>query len=190
MSNFESDIKKCCEVLSKGGSILYPTDTIWGIGCDATNAEAIEKVYAIKQRPKNKSFIVLLAEAKDILTYVANPHPDIISIVENFDRPTTVIYNNAVDLPDSLVHETGTIAIRVTTDTFCKALIKRFGKPIVSTSANISSESSPASFHDINNVIKEEVDYVVGYRQDDTSEATASQIIRINDDDTIQVIRS
>src|ERR1700744_1017266 len=104
MVDFENDIKNCIQVLENGGTILYPTDTVWGLGCDALNEAAIEKVFALKQRPKEKSLIVLLAEAKDILQYVAAPHPDIISILENFERPTTVIYEGALGFPDNAVH--------------------------------------------------------------------------------------
>src|SRR3954470_14581143 len=112
--------------LQSGGAVLYPTDTVWGIGCDAMNEDAAERVFTIKNRPKEKSMIVLLADARDILQYVAAPPPDIISIVEGFDKPTTVIYQNALGFPDNVVNKDGSIAIRVTTDPFCKALIKRY----------------------------------------------------------------
>lgn len=191
MNSIELDIKKASETLLNGGTILYPTDTIWGLGCDATNEKAIEQVYNIKKRPLNKSFIVLLAEAKDILRYVATPHPDIIDIVDNFERPTTVIYNNAIDLPEALVHESGTIAIRVTKDSFCKSLIKRLKRPLVSTSANTSGTPSPNTFNDIENDILEAVDYVVAHRQNDTTIAPPSQIIKIDEHDgSIQIIRA
>ncbi len=116
-----TDINKALEVLTKGGLLLYPTDTIWGIGCDATDASAVKRIYTLKQRDDAKSLIVLLAEAKDIFKYVANPHPDIVSIVQHFDRPTTVIYEQAIGLPDNLVNQDGSIAIRVTKDPFVKA---------------------------------------------------------------------
>ncbi|MEZ5018270.1 MAG: L-threonylcarbamoyladenylate synthase [Flavipsychrobacter sp.] len=191
MNSVENDVKNCFDTLLNGGTILYPTDTIWGIGCDATNEKAIEKVYNLKKRPQNKSFIVLLAEAKDILKYIATPHPDIIDIVENFKQPTTVIYNNAIDLPEALVHESGTIAIRVTTDPFCKALIKRLKKPIVSTSANISGAPSPQIFKDVASEIINGVDYVVKHRQDDDNAAPPSQIIQIDEHDgSIKIIRA
>src|ERR1700747_1056983 len=138
MVDFENDIKKCIEVLQDGGVILYPTDTVWGLGCDALNEEAVEKVFAVKQRPKEKSMIVLLADARDVLQYVAAPPPDIVAIAESFKTPTTVIYHKAPGFPDNVVNKDGSIAIRVTTDPFCVALIKRFRKPIISTSANFS----------------------------------------------------
>lgn len=191
MNSFETDIKACIKTINEGGCILYPTDTIWGLGCDATNEEAIKKIYELKKRPANKSFIVLLAEAKDVLQYVATPHPDIINILENFTTPTTVIYNNAIDLPESLIHESGTIAIRITNDPFCKALIKRLKKPIVSTSANTSGMSSPRKFRDITIPIINGADYVVKHRQNDNTEILPSKIVQIDEHDgSIKIIRA
>ena len=189
MPDFEQDIKNCIDILEKGKTILYPTDTVWGLGCDALNETAIESIFKIKKRPKDKSLIVLLAEARDILQYVAAPHPDIISILEDFERPTTVIYDSALGFPDSLVHEDGSIAIRVTNDPFCKALIKRFRKPIVSTSANISGEPTPAIYSMVTEDIKANVDYIVKYRQDETEIRQPSRLIRMNDEGDIEVIR-
>ncbi|MCW3120801.1 MAG: threonylcarbamoyl-AMP synthase, partial [Flavipsychrobacter sp.] len=161
MVDIEEDIKNAVQALQNGGVILYPTDTVWGLGCDALNAEAVEKVFAVKQRPKEKSMIVLLAEARDVLQYVAAPHPDIIAIIESFETPTTVIYENGLGFPSNVVNRDGSIAIRVTTDPFCKALIKRFRKPIVSTSANISGQQTPAIYNMIAATITEGADYVV-----------------------------
>lgn len=189
MVDFESEIKKCVQILEQGGTILYPTDTVWGLGCDALNAEAVEKVFALKQRPKEKSLIVLLADARDILKYVAAPHPDIIDIVENFETPTTVIYDGALGFPDNVVHENGSLAIRVTTDPFCKALIKRYRKPIVSTSANVSGETTPSIYGMVSSAIINGVDHVVKHRQDDHVIAKPSRLIKINDDGSINVIR-
>jgi L-threonylcarbamoyladenylate synthase len=189
MADFEHDIKECIKALNSGGVILYPTDTIWGIGCDATNAQAIEKVYDVKNRPKNKSCIILLAENKDVLQYVAAPHPDIIALLDEFDTPTTVIYNGAVDLPDNLVAEDGSIGIRVTNDPFCKALIKRLGKPLVSTSANLSGEPSPETFGKVSAAIVKAVDYVVKYRQDDDVIRQPSRLVKIDDEANIIVLR-
>ncbi len=186
---FEEDIKRCVHVLEQGGVILYPTDTIWGLGCDALNNAAVDKVFSIKQRPDNKSLIVLLADAKDILQYVATPHPDIIDIVNSFDRPTTVVYDNALGFPDNIVHEDGSIGIRVTTDAFCKALIKRLGKPIVSTSANISGAPSAPFYAEVSDAIKNAADYTVQYRQDDRTPAQPSRIVKINDDGNLHIIR-
>lgn len=189
MQVFEDDIRNAINSLQNGGVILYPTDTIWGLGCDAMDEKAVEKVFAVKNRPKEKSLIILLAEARDVLQYIAAPHPDIIDIVSSFDRPTTVIYQHALGFPDNVVHEDGSIGIRVTTDPFCKSLIKRLGRPIVSTSANLSGEPSPQGFHTISHLIKENVDYVVKYRQDDTTVAQPSRIVTINDDGSLNIIR-
>lgn len=189
MTDFEEDIRSCINALNNGGVILYPTDTIWGLGCDALNEAAIEQIFTIKQRPKHKAMIVLLAEAKDILQYVAAPHPDIIDITESFDRPTTVIYNNALGFPENLLNEDGSIGIRVTTDPFCKALIKRLKKPLVSTSANISGRPSPQHFKEIDTDIIEAVDYTVKYRRDDTTPKLPSRIVRFTDNDEMEIIR-
>ena len=189
MVEYEEDIKQCVRELTQGGTILYPTDTIWGIGCDALNEEAIEKVFDLKNRPAKKSCIILLAEARDILKYVAAPPPDIIDIVEGFEQPTTVIYQQAVDLPEKAVAEDGSVAIRVVKEAFCKALIKRYGRPIISTSANVSGAASPTSFPDISSFIKARVDYVVHYRQHDLLAARPSRIIKINGDGSQEIIR-
>ena len=186
----EEDIRNCIKTLNNGGTILYPTDTIWGIGCDALDENAIENVFAIKHRPKEKSLIVLLADARDILQYVAAPHPDIIDIVESFDRPTTVIYESALGFPENAVHESGSIAIRVTGDPFCKALIKRFRKPLVSTSANLSGAPSPDNFSAVSNDIRQSVDYIVKHRQPDTSSRPPSRLVRINEDGSLEILRS
>jgi L-threonylcarbamoyladenylate synthase len=184
-----TEVNKTLEVLNDGGIILYPTDTIWGIGCDATNAAAIKKIYQLKQRDDAKSLIVLLAEAKDIFQYVANPHPDIIHIITAFERPTTVIYEQAIGLPGNLVNADGTIAIRITKDPFCKMLIKRLKSPLVSTSANISGMPSPASFLDVSEAVKSGVDYIVKHRMEEASNITPSQILRIKEDGSFDYIR-
>ncbi len=190
MVDFENDIKNCVSVLERGGTILYPTDTVWGIGCDALNERAIEQVFQVKQRPKEKSLIVLLADARDILQYVAAPHPDIIDIVEGFERPTTVIYEQALEFPDNAVHPDGSIAIRVVNDPFCKALIKRLKRPIVSTSANLSGQPTPGYFAAIDSAVREGVDYVVKYRQEDDVPKIPSRLIRLNDDGSEEILRS
>lgn len=189
MVDFENDIKNCVQMLENGGTILYPTDTVWGLGCDALNEQAVDKIFALKNRPKEKSLIILLAEPKDILKYIAAPPPDIIDIIENFDKPTTVIYSGALGFPGNVVSEDGSIAIRVAKDPFCKALIKRFRKPIVSTSANISGQPTAAIFNAIDKQIIDNVDYVVKYRQDDTEIKPPSRLIRIMDDGSFNVLR-
>ncbi|ANE53080.1 L-threonylcarbamoyladenylate synthase [Flavisolibacter tropicus] len=187
---FEDDIKRAIDVMQRGGVILYPTDTIWGLGCDATNEQAIKRIYEIKQRDDSKSLIVLMAEEKDVLQYVAAPDLAVFDFLEEQERPTTIVYEHAVGLPHNLVATDGSIGIRLTQDLFCRHLIKRFKKPIVSTSANISGEPSPQTFGDISPAIKEQVDYIVSWRQDDVAPALPSQIIKWNNDGTRIVIRS
>jgi L-threonylcarbamoyladenylate synthase len=189
MVDFEQDIKNCVNALQNGQTILYPTDTVWGLGADATNEAAVDAVFALKQRPREKSMIVLLADARDILRYVAAPPPDIIAMVEEFDRPTTVIYDNAIGIADNAVNSDGSIAIRVTTDPFCKALIKRFRKPIISTSANLSGQPTPALYHEIDPLVISGAGYTVLHRQDDQSRQPPSRIIRMADDGSFTVIR-
>lgn len=189
MVDFESDIKNCIKALEAGQTILYPTDTVWGIGCNALDEAAVDRVFALKQRPKEKSVIILLADARDILQYVAAPPPDIIDMAESFITPTTVIYEGALGFPDNVVHESGSIAIRVCNDPLCKALIKRFRRPIVSTSANLSGQPAARFFNEIDPAIIAGVGYVVQYRQDDTTPKDPSGIIRIHADGTVEKIR-
>ncbi|WP_222164762.1 L-threonylcarbamoyladenylate synthase [Edaphocola aurantiacus] len=184
-----ADVNRAIEVLSAGGLILYPTDTVWGIGCDATNDEAVKKVFALKQRDDRKSLIILLPDAKSVFNYVANPIPDLLGLLESFDRPTTVIYPQAIGLAEHAVHADGTVAIRVTNDPFCKTLLKRYKKPIVSTSANISGMPTAPLFTDIDVRIKEGVDYVVTHRQDDTAIQPPSRIVKWEEDGSITIIR-
>jgi L-threonylcarbamoyladenylate synthase len=184
-----AEVNRALEIVQNGGTLLYPTDTIWGLGCDATNADAVRKIYALKQRDDSKSLIILLAEPKDILQYVAAPPPDIVDMIRQFDRPTTVIYPQAIGLPDNLVHSDGTIAIRVTRDPFCKTLIKRLRRPLVSTSANISGAAAPTGFSDIAPEIKSGVDYIVNHRRMEQTDGRSSRIIRISNEGAITVIR-
>ena len=186
----EEDIKACLAVLERGGTILYPTETVWGIGCDAMNEAAIDRVFQIKNRPPEKSLIVLLAEAKDIFKYVAAPHPDVVDILENFERPTTVIYEGALGFPDNAVAPNGSIAIRITTDPFCKMLIKRMRRPLVSTSANLSGQHTPKIFGEIDAAITTGVDYVVKYRQEDATVNPPSRLVRLLDDGNLDILRA
>jgi len=186
---FGPDIEHCLEVVRKGGLILYPTDTIWGIGCDACNPEAVDSIYALKQRSETKSMIILLAAEKDLLHYVAHPDPRVFDYLSSLQKPTTIIYSGAIGMADNLIGQDGTIGIRITKDTFCKQLIKRLRKPLVSTSANLSGEKSPAYFNEISPGIKKGVDYIVQYRQNDTSSRQPSSIVKWNNDGNISVIR-
>jgi L-threonylcarbamoyladenylate synthase len=188
--DFDKDIEQALSVLAAGGLILYPTDTIWGIGCDATNAAAVSRVYALKRREAAKSLIVLMADERDIVKYTSAPDLRVFDYLHMVTKPTTVIYAGAIGLADNLVNADGTIAIRVVDDLFCRHLIKRFRRPIVSTSANISGKASPAFFKDIDPRVVAGVDYVVHHRRDDTTPRAASGIIKWNTDGTVTVIRS
>jgi len=187
--DFEDDIRNCVNTLEQGGIILYPTDTIWGLGCDAMNALAVDKVFALKQRPPEKSMIILLADARDIIQYIAAPPPDIINTLESFDTPTTVIYDGALGFPDNVTAGDGSIAIRVTHDPFCRALIKRFRKPIISTSANLSNMPSAAAFGQVDPQIIAGCDYVVKHRQNDSTTHPPSRIVRLHDDGRLEILR-
>jgi L-threonylcarbamoyladenylate synthase len=185
----EEDIKKACDVLSKGGVILYPTDTIWGIGCDATNEEAVKKIYAIKQRADSKSMLVLLDSSAKIDYYVSD-FPDIaLDLIELSEKPLTIIYSGAKNLAPNLIAEDGSVGIRISQENFSKELCRRFKKPIVSTSANISGNPSPANFPEIESAIIDAVDYVVNYRQDDLTKSKPSSIIKLDSSGVVTIIR-
>ena len=187
--NFNTDIEESLKVLYAGGLILYPTDTVWGIGCDATNADAVAKIYALKNRIDGKSMIVLLANEKEILKYVTQPSPKIFDYIKGISRPTTFIYEGGINLAKNMIQEDGTVAIRLTNDLFCRQLLKQFGKPLVSTSANISGYPAPAIFDDIDIEIKNGVDYIVQHRQDDLTETIPSAIVKCNADGSLSIIR-
>lgn len=183
------DIQKACEVMQGGGIILYPTDTIWGIGCDATNEEAVRKVYALKQRADNKAMLVLIDSETKLDRYVSdvpNVAWDLISVA---DTPLTIVYSQGKNLAPSLLGEDGSIGIRITREEFSRRLCEQFRKPLVSTSANVSGEPSPANFSEISDVIKEGVDYIVKYRQEDRSKVSPSHIIKLGDGGVFQIIR-
>jgi L-threonylcarbamoyladenylate synthase len=183
------DIKKSLEVLKSGGVILYPTDTIWGIGCDATNIEAVQRIYKIKKREDSKSMLVLMENPALLERYVDDVPEIAWDLVEISTTPLTVIYSNAKNLATNLIALDGSIGIRFTKETFTSQLIQRFRKPIVSTSANISGEKSPAFFNEISEEIKSQVDYIVEYRQDDVTPATPSSIIKLGSGGRIEIIR-
>jgi len=177
-NEFDNDIERALEILQTGGIILYPTDTIWGIGCDATNAGAAQKIIDLKQRPGQKSFVVLVASERDVLKYTAAPDLAVFDYLQTVEKPTTVIYEHALGLAENVINEDGSVAIRICTDDFCRHLIKRFRKPIVSTSANLSSEPSPGRFSEIPLVIKQGVDYIVQYKQASPDVSKPSAIVR------------
>lgn len=188
--DFEKDILSCLEILKGGGMILYPTDTIWGIGCDATNPEAVKKIFDLKQRPSEKSMIILLADPRDLNRYSGQVEPFIFEYLKKTTRPTTVIYESALGLAENLVSEDGSVAMRIVREDFCRHLIKRFRKPLVSTSANISGMSSPVNFDAISDEIKRGVDYIVKYRQNDVEPSLPSALIRFNKSGEPTVLRS
>ncbi|QEH43166.1 L-threonylcarbamoyladenylate synthase [Chitinophaga sp. XS-30] len=190
MTDFENDIVQCLSVLRSGGLILYPTDTIWGIGCDATSETAVRRIYELKQRDESKSLVILMADPRDLVKYLSHPPPDITDTIATFDRPTTVIYEGALHLAPNVIHEDGTVAIRLVQDTFCRHLVKRLRKPLVSTSANISGAPPPANFPEISPEIRNGVDYVVEYRQDDLVPRQPSRIVRIQPDGRQQILRN
>ncbi len=189
MLPFNNDIEPCLEKLQQGGLILYPTDTVWGIGCDATNAEAVARIYALKKRADHKAMIVLVADERDILRYVTQPKLKIFDYIKGVQRPTTVIYEGAIELAENLLAADGSVGIRICEDEFCKHLIKRFRKPLVSTSANLSGYPAPQCFKDIEPIIKDGVDYVVNYRQDDTEFRKPSSVIKWEKDGSLSIIR-
>ena len=183
------DIKKACEVMAAGGIILYPTDTIWGIGCDATNEKAVQRVYELKRRTDNKAMLVLMDSEAKLDRYVSDV-PDIAwDLISVSDKPLTIIYSSAKNLATNLLGADGSVGIRITNEEFSKKLCERFRKPLVSTSANVSGEPSPANFSEVSEVIKEGVDYIVIYRQDDMSKAAPSGIIKLGAGGLVQVIR-
>ncbi len=177
------EIFKVIKVLKNGGTILYPTDTIWGIGCDATNEQAVSKIFDIKKRVESKALISLV-EDKNHLLKITNKVP------EEADRkkPTTIIYNNISGLASNLKAQNGSAAVRIVQDNFCQKLIKKFKKPIISTSANISGKNSPTQFSEISEEIKNNVDYIVNLRKNEIMNISSS-IIKINKDGSIQKIR-
>ena len=184
------DIKLACQIMERGGVILYPTDTIWGIGCDATNEEAVRRVFEIKRRADSKAMLVLMDSADKLAQYVDVPEA-IESLLEAADegRPLTIIYPNACGVSPALIAEDGSIGIRITHEAFSNALCRGLGKPLVSTSANISGEPTPAIYAEISQAVKDGVDYICRYRRQDNAAKQPSAIIKINKDNTFNIIR-
>jgi L-threonylcarbamoyladenylate synthase len=187
--DINEEVDWCIQILKSGGTILYPTDTIWGIGCDATNSKAVEKVYAIKQRAESKSLIILVDSFDKIGTYVEKV-PDIaFDLIKNIDTPVTIIYSGARKLAHNVIASDGTIAIRVTNDEFCNKLISKFGKPIVSSSANVSGVDAPLTFKNIDKEIIHGVDYTVAINHDKINRIKPSTIIRLHENGEFLIIR-
>ena len=183
------DLKKACDVLRKGGLILYPTDTIWGIGCDATNEEAVQRVYTLKQRADNKAMLLLLGNEARLESYVQEVPEIAWSLIEVADRPLTLIYPGARNLAPNLIAEDGSVGIRITREEFSRRLCEQFRRPVVSTSANISGQPAPHTFQEIAEEIKQGVDYIVQYRQDDLTAAQPSSIIKLGAGGLFLIIR-
>ncbi len=185
----KEDIKQALKILREGGVILYPTDTVWGLGCDASNEKAVKRIYEIKQRTDSKSMLVLVENPAMISYYVSNM-PDVAwDLIEVADSPLTIIYDNAKNFAKNLIAEDGSIGIRVSNEDFTKKLIRQFRAPIVSTSANISGKPTPANFDEISEEIINQVDYVVKYRQEDYTKAKPSKIIKLKSNGEINIIR-
>jgi len=183
-------IKETIRVLREGKTILYPTDTIWGIGCDATSVKAVEKVYKLKQRIESKSLIILLDSVDVLHNYMKEVPAIAYDLIESMDSPLTIIYPDAIGLAKNVIANDRSIAIRVVKDEFCKELIRQFGKPIVSTSANISDKPTALSFSRISEKIKNEVDYTVNLYQNSINKAKPSTIIKLGVDGEFNIIRS
>ena len=188
-AQYRDEIKQACDVLYRGGVILYPTDTVWGIGCDATNEEAVRRVYEIKQRIDSKAMLVLVDNDVKVDFYVREVPAVAWDLIELSTKPLTIIYDGARNLAPNLVGEDGSVGIRVTREEFSKELCFRFRKAIVSTSANISGQPSPQCFDEISDEIKQAVDYIVGVRQDEPAGATPSSIIKLGAHGEVKVIR-
>ncbi len=187
--NFDQDITKATETLKSGGTILYPTDTIWGIGCDATREDAVKKVYAIKKRPEAKSLILLVSDVQMLNRYVDEVPQVAWDLIELSEKPITIIYPKARGIAKNAIAEDGSVAIRLTKDEFCTKLIRKFNKPIVSTSANFSDTPAALNFSEINHHLVSEIDYVVSFRQNDLSKCQASSIIKLGMNGDVVVIR-
>ncbi len=185
----QQDIQKCIEVLTAGGTILYPTDTVWGIGCDATQSRATQKVYQLKQREDAKAMLVLVDSVDMLSRYVEEIPAMAGDIIEINDDPLTIIYPSGRNLAGNLLSVDGAIGIRITSDPFCTELIRRFRKPLVSTSANFAGQPAPSIFNDIATEIKSMVDYTVSWRQDDRTKRKPSGILKVKLNGEIEVIR-
>lgn len=185
----EEDIRKAVDVMRKGGVILYPTDTVWGIGCDATNAEAVAKVYEIKHRDDSKAMICLVDSDARLQRYVRNVPAVAWDLFDCVVKPTTVILDGAVNLAPNLIAEDGSIAMRITAEPFSKELCYRFQKPVVSTSANISGEPAASNYCDISEEIVNAVDYVCWSRRQEHKPHTPSSIIKLSEDGQVKIIR-
>lgn len=187
--SYAADLKEAVATLRKGGIILYPTDTIWGLGCDATNPEAVARVYALKQRAESKSLIVLMCDENQIIRYVDEPEDVALDLIETSDKPVTIVFEGAKGLASNLIASDGSIGVRVTREKFSNALVRGLRRPVVSTSANISGQPSPSLYSEIAPEILAGVDYVCRYRRDDLSRHKPSAIIKISKGGVFKILR-
>lgn len=186
---FEEDIRNAVKVMKDGGIILYPTDTVWGIGCDATNSEAVKKIYDLKRRAESKSMLVLV-DGEGMLDRTVKDIPEVAwQLIEAAVNPLTIIYDHPEHVAKNLLADDGSLGIRITSERYSQELCRRLRRPIVSTSANISGEKSPATFPEISDTILEGVDYVAEYRRDDMQKSLPSNIIKVSDGGLVKVIR-
>lgn len=188
-NEFGDDIRNAVKTLRAGGVILYPTDTIWGLGCDATNSEAVKKIYSIKQRAANKSLIILVNSAAMLTRYVDNPPEVALQMAELTESPLTIVYDRGRSLAEGVASADGSVGVRICAEPFCDELITALRKPLVSTSANISGSDAPALFDEISEELKASVDYVCLWRQDDRSRAKASSVIRVSGNGVVKILR-
>ncbi|HBG69454.1 MAG: threonylcarbamoyl-AMP synthase [Bacteroidetes bacterium GWF2_43_63] len=189
-AEYSEEVKKCIEVMKNHGVILYPTDTIWGLGCDATQPKAVQRVFDIKKRDEAKTLIVLLEDVSKLSYYVDDIPPIAYDLIKQVDTPLTIIYPKARNLAPHCIAPDGHVAIRIVRNEFCNDLIREFGKPIVSTSANISGEAAPMIFQEISPEIVDQVDYAVMYRRNVLSALRPSTIIRLTGEWEYEVVRS
>lgn len=186
---FDEDIKAASDVLRRGGVILYPTDTVWGIGCDATRSEAVRRVFEIKRRADSKALITLLGDRRDLWRYVDDVPELAEQMMELSDRPLTIVFDRGRNLAPELMAADGSVGIRITAEEYSRALCRALRRPIVSTSANISGEPSPAFFNEISPEIIAAVDYTATYRRDDTTPRKPSSVIKLGNDLTVKILR-
>lgn len=187
--NIDEEINKAVEFLRKGKTILYPTDTIWGLGCDATNQKAVSRIFKIKKRIEGRSMIVLLDHQDRLTDYVEKVPSIAYELMLNIKSPLTIIYPGGKKLAKNIIAEDGTVAIRIARDEFCQRLVASFGVPVVSTSANISGEPTPLVFNQITNSVKDAVDYIVDYDRDKLRSAKASTLIKVHLNGEFEVLR-
>lgn len=185
----QEEIKKCLEILRKGGLILYPTDTIWGIGCDATNKDAVQKIYKIKKRQESKALITLVNNEVMLERTVVDMPEIAWDLIESTDKPLSIIYEKVKGIAPNVIAENGSCAIRLVKNEFCEKLISQLKKPIVSTSANVSGKDSPTNFYNIDKEIINSVDYVVNYCRENKEIRSSSNIIELKNNGSIKIIR-